>query len=241
VETAPGSVVAVERIAQRQASLRKPFGLLMLDSEMPGTDSGDLIKRMREAGLDARIITMTPVGSTYDAGLSRKIRIAGSVNKPLRRSELWQTLNRVLASSEHAVGAAHGESEFSPLRILLAEDNPVNRKVATRLIERLGHVPTVVHNGREALDAIVQGSYDALLMDVQMPEMDGYEATSAIRELERATGGHLPIIAVTAHAMSGDDQKCLDAGMDAYLSKPIDPGRLGELIDLVTGRFAAIV
>jgi signal transduction histidine kinase/CheY-like chemotaxis protein len=126
------------------------------------------------------------------------------------------------------------------LRILVAEDNPVNRKVAACLIERLGHDVTIVTNGSEALDAVEGDSFDAVLMDVQMPDMDGYEATAAIRERERGTGRRLPIVAVTAHAMSGDEQRCLDAGMDAYLSKPIDADKLAELIDLLSGRYAQI-
>jgi CheY-like chemotaxis protein len=128
----------------------------------------------------------------------------------------------------------------APMRILVAEDNAVNRKVAAALIERLGHSVTVVDNGRQALDAVASGGFDAVLMDVQMPDLDGYEATSIIRDRERDTGRRIPIVAVTAHAMLGDDQRCLDAGMDAYLSKPIDPQRLAEVMESLARRYEAI-
>jgi signal transduction histidine kinase/ActR/RegA family two-component response regulator len=128
----------------------------------------------------------------------------------------------------------------APLRILVAEDNAVNRKVAVALIERLGHSVTVVDNGRQAVDEVARGCYDAVLMDVQMPDLDGYEATAMIRQWERGTGRRIPIVAVTAHAMSGDDQRCLDAGMDAYLSKPIDSERLAGLMESLARHCVAI-
>ena len=117
-----------------------------------------------------------------------------------------------------------------PLRILVAEDNAINQLLAARLIEKRGHVVTVVNNGREALTALEKGSFDVVLMDVQMPEMDGFEATAEIRNKETGTGEHLPIIAMTAHSMSGDRERCLAAGMDSYVSKPIRPKELfGEI------------
>jgi CheY-like chemotaxis protein len=112
------------------------------------------------------------------------------------------------------------------LRILLAEDNAINQMLAARLIEKRGHVVTVVNNGREALTALEKGSFDVALMDVQMPEMDGFEVTAEIRNKETGTGKHLPIIAMTAHSMTGDRERCLAAGMDSYVSKPIRPEEL---------------
>jgi CheY-like chemotaxis protein len=156
-----------------------------------------------------------------------------------RYARAEQSAQVALPASPIVHGANARPAPFA-LRILVAEDNPVNRKVAAGLIEKLGHHVTLVNNGQEALHAVTQGSFDAVLMDVQMPEMDGYQATSLIRQLERGTGRRTPIVAVTAHAMSGDDQKCLDAGMDAYLSKPIDSGQLSEVIDSLAGRYAAI-
>jgi CheY-like chemotaxis protein len=227
-------------MAERQAS-GKPFRLVLLDSGMAGTDAIEMVDRMRRLRLEGRIILMTRCGAQPDAERYRAVGIDASLNKPLRQAELLKTVSGVLAvTSTPPMPATRRRTAFTPLRILVAEDNPVNCKVATCLIEKLGHYATVVHDGREALEAVARHSFDAILMDVQMPEMDGYEATSEIRERERGTGRHLPIIAVTAHAMSGDHQKCLDAGMDAYLSKPIDSEKLNELIDSLAGRFAAI-
>jgi CheY-like chemotaxis protein len=123
----------------------------------------------------------------------------------------------------------------APLRVLLAEDNPVNQLLAVRLLERRGHQSVVVANGKEALAALFgpesAGSFDVVLMDVQMPEMDGLEATAAIRQTERTTGRHLPILAMTAHAIKGDRERCLAAGMDGYISKPIQAQRLYDALD----------
>jgi CheY-like chemotaxis protein len=120
------------------------------------------------------------------------------------------------------------------LRVLVAEDNPVNQKLAQHLLERRGHTPILVTNGREASTALLVDAFDLVLMDLQMPEMDGFEATAAIRARERA-GGHarVPIVAFTAHAMHGDRQRCLDADMDGYVAKPIKPVELFEVIDRV--------
>jgi two-component system, sensor histidine kinase and response regulator len=122
------------------------------------------------------------------------------------------------------------------LHVLLAEDNAVNQKLAARLLERRGHQVTVTANGREALAALDRENFDVVLMDVQMPEMDGFEATAAVRGRERNTGRHLPIIAMTAHAMRGDQERCLASGMDGYISKPI---RAQELISLLE-RFSVV-
>jgi len=113
-----------------------------------------------------------------------------------------------------------------PLRILLVEDNLINQKVASRMLEKNGHAVVTVNNGREALNALTGQDFDAVLMDVQMPEMDGLEATAAIRANEEGTDRHLPILALTAHALTGDRQRCLDAGMDGYLAKPIQTAQL---------------
>jgi CheY-like chemotaxis protein len=116
-------------------------------------------------------------------------------------------------------------------KVLLAEDNPVNRAVAVRLLEKRGHKVTVAANGREATECFRREAFDCILMDVQMPEMDGYEASMAIRQAERDTGGHVPIVALTAHAMKGDLDRCLASGMDAYLSKPIRPPDLYAMLE----------
>jgi len=121
------------------------------------------------------------------------------------------------------------------LRILLAEDNPVNQLLAARLLGKQGHSVAVAHNGREALERIEAQPFDLVLMDVQMPELDGLEATAAIREREKTTGGHIPIVAMTAHAMRGDQERCLAAGMDGYVSKPINVKELFSVVESVVG------
>ncbi len=126
-----------------------------------------------------------------------------------------------------------------PLRVLLAEDNPVNQELALRLLERRGHTVTVAETGREALAALEQHSFDLVLMDVRMPEMDGLEATAAIREREKSSGAHLPIVAMTAHAMKGDAERCLAAGMDAYFAKPVQPKELLETLERLATAHAA--
>ena len=115
--------------------------------------------------------------------------------------------------------------------MLLAEDNQVNQRLAARLLEKRGHRVSIAANGREALEALEKESYDLVLMDLQMPEMDGFEATSAIREKERKSGKHQTVVALTAHAMKGDRERCLAAGMDGYLSKPIRPQELDDVLD----------
>jgi CheY-like chemotaxis protein len=136
----------------------------------------------------------------------------------------------VLTASSAPAGAA---PPARTLRILVAEDNAVNQRLATRLLEKRGHQVVVAGNGCEALAALGEGTFDLVLMDIQMPEMDGMEATAKIREKEELAGGHLPIVALTAHAMKGDEDLCLAAGMDGYLTKPIHPQEL----DMVLTKF----
>ncbi len=129
--------------------------------------------------------------------------------------------------------AAVGESRRQ-LRVLLAEDNAINQKLAVRLLEKQGHLVKVANDGQEALAALEDGKFDVVLMDVQMPNMSGLEAAAAIRALERGTGRHVPIVAMTAHAMKGDQERCLEAGMDGYISKPIQPDHMMDVIAQVT-------
>jgi two-component system, sensor histidine kinase and response regulator len=114
---------------------------------------------------------------------------------------------------------------------LVAEDNPVNQRLITRLLEKRGHRVTLAGNGREALNSLENETYDLVFMDVQMPEMDGFEATATIRQLEQGGGTHLPVVALTAHAVKGDQERCLAAGMDGYLTKPVRPQELDEILE----------
>ena len=126
--------------------------------------------------------------------------------------------------------------EARSLRVLLAEDNLVNQKLASRLLEKHGHNVVTAANGRQALERIEAENFDIVLMDVQMPEIDGFEATATVRKMEEATGAHLPIVAMTAHAMQGDNQRCMAAGMDGYLAKPLDVKKLLEVVQAVLDR-----
>jgi CheY-like chemotaxis protein len=157
--------------------------------------------------------------------------ISDYLSKPIKQSELFDAIVTAMAGhggkrERYESAAAFIQPSERALRVLLAEDNPVNQTLAMRILERLGHKVQVVNTGKEALGRAQAEEFDVILMDVQMPEMDGLEATAAIREAEAGTGKHVPIVAMTAHAMKGDKEKCLSAGMDGYLSKPI---RIDEL------------
>ena len=165
--------------------------------------------------------------------------MATYVTKPITQSSLLAAIQAAFHSSpttdEPRPLAAYpaADAQHPCLHILLAEDNAVNQKLAVRLLEKHGHAVVVAKNGKEALTAWQRERFDLILMDVQMPEMDGFEATAAIREVERFKGGHTPVVAMTAHAMAEDRQRCLEAGMDAYLSKPIQAQAVFEAIDKV--------
>jgi CheY-like chemotaxis protein len=167
--------------------------------------------------------------------------------KPVLQSDLLEALSKVLGSRIQAPEAPQlvtGQTlreGRTPLRVLLAEDNPVNQRVAARLLDKRGHVVVLAENGAQALEALEQQSFDLILMDVQMPVMDGVQATAAIRQRERITGTHIPIIAMTAHAMEGDRERFLGNGMDGYISKPVQPRELFEVIESLLGLNAALV
>ena len=151
----------------------------------------------------------------------------GSKEMSLTEKEVVLTTSPTPAiMTRHSVAEDKGRR----IRILLAEDNIINQKVALRHLEKIGYRADAVANGKEVLSALERIPYDLILMDVQMPEMDGFEATAAIGRKERATGGHIPIIAMTAHAMKGDWERCLEAGMDDYVPKPIQPQNLIDVI-----------
>jgi len=166
--------------------------------------------------------------------------------KPVRQSELREAVARVLGARPHE-GAIPLITRFSLLEarepdaylsVLLAEDNLVNQRLAVRLLEKRGHRVVVAGTGVEALKALEKESFDLVLMDVQMPEMDGLEATAVIREKEKSTGAHQAVVALTAHAMKGDREKCMAGGMDGYLTKPIRPNELDQLLEIYVARHA---
>jgi len=226
--------------AMEQAKLAgKSFPLVLIDSQMPDLDGFTVVERIKQdtALAGATIMMLTSAGQRGDASRCRKLGIAAYLIKPIRHGELLEAI-------QVALGTAPARGEPAPLvtrhwlrehrrrlHILLAEDNAVNRRLAMQLLQKRGHTAQAAQNGLEALAALDTGCFDVVLMDVQMPEMDGFTATGLIREKERATGTHIPIIAMTAHAMKGDREKCLAVGMDGYISKPINPEELYEVIE----------
>ena len=209
------------------------FALVLLDVHMPEMDGFTVAQEINRSdkNLNVKVILLTSAGSPRDVARCRQLGISGYLTKPIKQSELFDAI--VTAMAEQTDTQERYEST-SPsfqnpgrsLRVLLAEDNPVNQTLATRILEKLGHNVKVANNGKEAMERAQAEDFDIVLMDVQMPEMDGLEATTAIRAAEAGTGRHVPIVAMTAHAMKGDRERCLNAGMDGYLSKPI---RIEEL------------
>ena len=210
----------------------RPFALMLVDAALPGPEVFSLVAELRQSpGLaNAGIILLSAAGLRGDGARCRALGIAAYLTKPLAPDDLLEALTTVIARP--APGAAalvtrHSLHEAAGLDILLAEDNAVNQKLAVTLLSKRGHAVTVAVNGEEAVRLTGERKFDLVLMDVQMPVKDGLEATVAIRQREGQTGGHLPIIAMTANAMTGDRERCLAAGMDAYVSKPI---RIDELL-----------
>jgi len=228
----------------------QPFRLLIVDSHMPEMDGFTLVEKTQQAPdlVHALVIMMLRYSDRWvDAARCRKLGIAVHLTKPIRRAELRQAILAALhpgiAEQPGTKGDGERAMENKParnLRILVAEDNPVNQAVARRLLKKRGHAVTVVDNGREALSALEKATFDLILMDVQMPEMDGLEATAAIRRREQGTGVHLPILAMTARAMKRDEEECLVAGMDGYITKPIRSEELFETIDRYLPREQAV-
>jgi CheY-like chemotaxis protein len=217
-----------------------PIRLVLLDGLMPGMDGFEAARQMRKLPQAAPpIIMLRSIGNGDDAFHCRDAGIAAWLVKPVQAAELLDRIRAVIdAPAPQAPPSEAREPEIpmqaSPLRVLVAEDNPVNRTVARRLLEKRGHSVRVAVNGRDALAAFDEEAFDVILMDVEMPEMDGFETTKLIRKRESVSGAHIPVVAMTAHAMKGDQEKCLAAGMDAYVSKPINPATLFEVIRKVT-------
>ena len=236
------------KILEQENERGGSFPLILLDSRMPDMDGFAFAKRVKN---DPRftgsiIMMLTSGGERGDALRCRDLRISAYLIKPIQQAELLEAILMVMGhkqeSSEKrpAPVTRHSLRENRrPLRLLLAEDNPVNQTVAVRLLERMGHTVTVATNGREAVQMAEKQEFDAVLMDVQMPEMGGFEATRVIRQKEFATHNHIPIIAMTAHAMKGDREQCLAVGMDGYIAKPVRTPELVTELSRFTPSFAA--
>jgi signal transduction histidine kinase/DNA-binding response OmpR family regulator/ligand-binding sensor domain-containing protein len=217
-----------------------PFPLAILDFQMPDMDGFTLAARIRaQAELRyTRLFLLTSAGQRGDAARCQEIGIEVYLMKPVERATLLAAIAHSLGRPAAAGTAPLTRHSLNParrkLRVLLAEDNAINQKLAVHLLEKHGHSVQVASDGVEAVAAVEAGEFDLVLMDVQMPNMSGLEAAAAIRTLERGTGKHIPIVAMTAHAMKGDQERCLEAGMDGYISKPIQPDHMMDAIARAT-------
>jgi two-component system, sensor histidine kinase and response regulator len=214
----------------------EPFTLVLLDAHMPEVDGFTLAERIREHPdlTGATVMMLSSACQSIDASRCQELGLAAYLTKPIKQAELYRAILAALGNGDAGpkpAAAPPAPRRGRALRVLLAEDNLVNQKLAVRLLEKQGHSIVVAGNGREAVEAVERQPFDLVLMDVQMPGMDGFEATVAIRARERDSPQRLPILAMTAYAMKGDRERCLEAGMDGYVSKPVQPRELWAAID----------
>jgi signal transduction histidine kinase/DNA-binding response OmpR family regulator len=240
------SVPEALSLLRRASGIGDPYSLVLTDVHMPEMDGFDLVEQIKgSANLTQPVIMMLTSGEQRgDLARCRELDVATYVTKPVRRAELRAAIGSALARRPERPERQGVDSALPPppqanrrarsgpaMRILLAEDNLVNQRVAVRLLEREGHTVVVAGNGREALRVLETQVFDMILMDVQMPEMDGLETTAIIRATEKGAGKHIPIVAMTAHAMTGDRERCVAAGMDDYMSKPVNVRALIALLE----------
>ncbi|MBV9084471.1 MAG: response regulator, partial [Acidobacteriaceae bacterium] len=233
-------------MAQRGAAT---WPVILLDADMPETTGFAMAEKLRKhARYTGTIIVMLSSGKELaDVARYRELGVDTHITKPINHGELGTVVARAVTRNNEQIQATRASkrqaTDVKPtmnLRILLVEDNPVNRKLAVKLLEKRANTVFTANNGREGLEKLeeLQWEVDLILMDVQMPEMDGYQATAAIREREIQRGGRVPIIAMTAHALDRDRERCLACGMDAYLPKPIQTDKLYEIIESTVGELA---
>jgi len=224
---------------EKAAKTDSPFKVVIIDAHMPKLDGFTLAEKIQKnASLqNAKTIMLTSAGMPGDAARCRKLGFSAYLTKPVNQSDLLDSIMLTLHPPKKSKVPTQLITKHSlhetPLhtRILLAEDNLINQKLAKKLLEKKGYRLSVADNGKEAFSIWEKGQIDLILMDVQMPKMDGLDTTKAIRKKEIKTGQHIPIIAMTAHAMQEDKRKCFDAGMDAYLPKPLNPEELFDAIE----------
>jgi signal transduction histidine kinase/CheY-like chemotaxis protein/ligand-binding sensor domain-containing protein len=244
VASGPEALAELRRASKAGA----PYSLILLDASLTGMDGFAVASILHEsADFSVETILLISAGDRADGvARCRELGIGRYLVKPIKRSELFEAVQVSLGQAENTSGEAAETTDLEgaalclrPLSILLAEDNRINQQVAKRLLMKWGHAVTVCSNGREAVEAAARGRFDLLLMDMEMPVMDGLTATARIRAREAATGCHLPIVALTAHALNSDRERCLVAGMDAYISKPIQVKELAEIFaELFDGQTA---
>jgi two-component system sensor histidine kinase/response regulator len=238
---------AALELLRRASAESDPFPLVLADFHMPEMDGLEMAEHItNDPGLSGvNIIVLSSAGTRTEVERWREMGVSTFLTKPIKQSDLMDAILRTTNPASIPQGQpATEESEAAnrsasrSLHILLAEDNPVNQKLVQIMLEKRGHTVVVVNDGQEALQALDAGTFDLVLMDVQMPRMDGFEATAVIRRVEKMGHRHIPVVAMTAHAMAGDRERCLAAGMDDYVSKPILAKALLEVVDAVTGRAA---
>jgi signal transduction histidine kinase/DNA-binding response OmpR family regulator/HPt (histidine-containing phosphotransfer) domain-containing protein len=238
---APSGLVGLQDL-NRAIDAGQPYQLILTDACMPGMDGLQMVELIRGNprydGLP--IIVLTSLGARGDTERWRQLGIAAYLNKPVKRADLLAAIRNAVGCTDDSVPAraaltnGHRQAARPPvtgLHVLLAEDHAINQVVAVRLLTRRGHHVEVAETGRSVLEKLKVATFDVVLMDVQMPEMDGLAATEAIRRTERGTDRHLPIVAMTAHAMSGDRERCIAAGMDDYVSKPFKADELFAAVE----------
>ena len=226
---------------RQAADSDQPYRLVLSDVMMPGMDGLELVEHMRAdpALREVTVILLSSAGGADDASRLRELAISRSLIKPVKPSDLLDAITAAFATTAAArpfrPGSGIGNEAVDTdrqLHILLAEDGVINQRVAIGMLERRGHSVVLVDSGRKVLEKLAEEVFDVVLMDVQMPEMDGFEATEVIRRNEKTTGDHQPIVAMTAHAMKGDRDRCLEAGMDGYVPKPVRPKDLYAAIEI---------
>jgi two-component system sensor histidine kinase/response regulator len=220
----------------------RAFDLVLLDMQMPGMDGFETARQLQTASgaVSPTIMMLTSSDQMGDAARCRELGVDAYLVKPIRQSALRDAITKIVrgVSVPRNAGQPRAwDAPRAPRRILLAEDNVVNQRVATGILQKAGHTVVVTNNGKEALAALDRGGFDIVLMDMQMPEMSGSQAMARLRAEELRSGQHMPVIALTAHAMKGDREMCLAAGADGYIAKPIAPNELLELIETLVGRF----
>jgi CheY-like chemotaxis protein len=237
------SAAAGRQKFEESVAAGRPFRVVLLDKQMPDLGGLELVAQASsyaEIMRKATILMLDSVELRTTSARCRELGLGGYVTKPVRAAELLDAVCRVLGTAREAAPAPSRKAHAADFRlhILIAEDNPVNQRLAVALLEKAGHTVTLARDGVEAVKRWKEGGIDVILMDVQMPELDGLQATQRIRQEETVRGGHVPIVAMTAGAMSGDRERCLKMDMDGYLSKPINRHELLGMLARVGDRRA---
>lgn len=237
IDAVASGVKALEA-ARSAGRLGDPYHVILLDMQMPHMDGEQTARALKNDphAKDSKIIILTSMGRRGDAARLEALGVSGYLLKPVKQKMLFDAMVAILNTQKTNTGSlvtrhSISETRRSNYRVLLAEDNPINQKLAIVNLQKAGYSVDAVDTGQQALEKVKSENYSAVLMDVQMPEMDGLEATQNIRQWELTHGKHIPIIAMTAHAMSGDRERCLEAGMDDYVSKPLEPKSLFNVLD----------